>query len=57
MVKIDLHNHDGSVEPAPQYASEADIALAQKLRHQLEERYFGSSAEHPPSEPRSGDVH
>jgi len=57
MVKIESHNPDGSVEPAPQYATDADIALAQKLRHQLEERYFGLSAEHDASEPRSGDVH
>jgi hypothetical protein len=56
MLKGDSHNHDASIEPAPSFASEADIALAQQLRRQLEERYFGSSAEHAGLEPRS-DVH
>jgi len=57
MVKNDLRNRDDSIEPAPQYASDADIALAQKLRHQLEQRYFGSSAEYAGPEPRPNEVH
>jgi len=46
MLKIELHSPDAGLEPVPQYASDADIALAQRLRRQLEERYFGSSADH-----------
>lgn len=57
MLNIELHNPDAGVEPTPQYASDADIALAQRLRRQLEERYFGSSAEHSTVAPRSGEVH
>jgi hypothetical protein len=57
MVKIESHSHDAGIEPAPSYASDADIALAQQLRRKLEERYFGSSVEHSVMEPRSGEVH
>jgi hypothetical protein len=31
-------------EPSPRFASDAEIALAEQLRRQLEERYFGSTA-------------
>ena len=57
MVKTQSHSHDAGVEPAPSYASDADIALAQQLRRKLEERYFGSSADQSGLEPRSGEVH
>lgn len=43
MPKI-LHQPDISAEPPPQFASGAEIELAEKLRHQLEERYLGASA-------------
>ena len=36
--------YDADVEPAPRFASDADIKLADQLRHQLEERYFGPAA-------------
>jgi hypothetical protein len=47
---IQLHNdlHAG-VEPAPSFASDGDIKLAEQLRHQLEERYLKSSAGPLPS--------
>ena len=57
MVKIELHYYDTGVEPAPRFATDAEIALAEKLRHQLEERYFGSSGAHSPSQPRSDEIH
>ena len=41
MLKIQLPNHDTGFEPAPQFASAAEIELADGLRRQLEERYFG----------------
>jgi hypothetical protein len=43
MMKNHSRSHDAGNEPAPSYASDADIALAQQLRRKLEERYFGSS--------------
>jgi hypothetical protein len=57
MVKIELHDLDAGLEPAPSFATDADIALAQRLRRQLEERYFGSSAAPPVLEARSSEVH
>jgi hypothetical protein len=44
MPKIELQEQDVSVEPAPSFASDAEIALAAQLRHQLEERLLGPSA-------------
>ena len=57
MVKIQLRNYDATGEPAPMYATDADYALAEKLRHQLEERYFGASAAQSLMPARSGEVH
>lgn len=56
MHKSQFRDRDTIVEPAPLYASEADIALAQQLRHQLEERYFGSP-EASPTQDRSVEKH
>ena len=47
MLKIELYNHDTNVDPAPSFATDAEIEIADQLRHQLEERYLASSA--PPS--------
>jgi hypothetical protein len=33
--------YDAGPEPAPRFASDTDIALAEALRRRLEERYFG----------------
>jgi hypothetical protein len=57
MRKIEFHNHDASVEPAPRFATDAEIELAEQLRHQLEERYFGTSGAPAPLQARSGKVH
>jgi hypothetical protein len=56
MSKSQFRDRDTLVEPAPLYASDADVELAQQLRHQLEERYFGSS-ESSPTQDRSGEKH
>ncbi len=56
MLKIQLHNQDTSNEPAPRFATDAEIALAEQLRYQLEERYFGPSAAHSPLKARSGEA-
>jgi hypothetical protein len=57
MRKIQLPDHDATVEPAPLYASDAEIELAQQLRHQLEERYLGPSEAPSPLRDRKGDNH
>ena len=57
MRKNQLPDREASVEPAPLYASDADIELAQRLRHQLEERYLGSSGAPSPLRYRKGDNH
>ena len=41
MPKIESHNDgDTGAEPAPRFATGAEIELAQKLRNQLEQRYL-----------------
>jgi hypothetical protein len=57
MLKTQLPSYDAGFEPAPRFASDAEIELAEQLRRQLEERYFGASA--APSTPpvRSGKDH
>ena len=50
-------DRDATVEPAPLYASDADIELAQQLRHELEERYLGPSQAPSPLRYRKGDNH
>ena len=57
MRKNQLPDRDANVEPGPLYASDADIELAQQLRHQLEERYLGSSAAPSPLRHRKVDNH
>lgn len=57
MRKNELSDRDASVEPAPLYASDADIELAQQLRHQLEERYLGPSQAPSSLRYRKADSH
>ena len=57
MLKIQLHADEIGVEPAPRFATDEEIALAAKLRRQLEERYFGSSDTHSPLQGRSDEIH
>jgi hypothetical protein len=53
MAKISQHPDTGA-EPSPKFASEAELELAAKLRHQLEERYFEPSPEPLPPNNRPG---
>jgi hypothetical protein len=55
MYKSQFRDHDTIVEPAPVYASDADIALAQQLRRELEQQYLGSATASPSSWNRSSD--
>jgi len=57
MRKNQLPDREASVEPAPLYASDADIELAQRLRRQLEQRYLGPSEAPSPLHYRKGDSH
>lgn len=56
MFTIELHNHDTDSDPAPSFATDAEIELADQLRHQLEERYLApsASAEVLPAHPSEG---
>ena len=56
MLKIELHNKDTGNEPAPRFATDAEIALAEQLRYQLKERYFGPSAARSSLKARSGEA-
>ena len=57
MLKAELHNYDTNLDPAPCFASDAEIEIADRLRHQLEERYLAPSAATPPLPAPSSDVH
>jgi hypothetical protein len=51
MVKVHAHTLGTGEEPAPSFPSDAEIKLAEQLRHQLEERYLGPSAPSPARQP------
>jgi len=57
MLKIELYNRDASIDPAPSFATDADIEFADQLRHQLEERYLAPPAPSSalPAGSREGD--
>jgi len=57
MQKSQFRDRDTIVEPAPRYASDAEIALAQRLRWELERQYLGSPTASPSSWNRSSDKH
>jgi hypothetical protein len=57
MLKIHLPNQDTGFDPAPRFASDAEIELAEQLRRQLEERYFGASATAQTSPAQSAKDH
>ncbi len=44
MLKTQLPSYAIGFEPAPDFASDAEIELAERLRLELEERYFGRPA-------------
>ena len=57
MLKTPPRNHDIGNEPTPMFATATDIAIAEALRHQLEERYFGSPDPHASLPAHSDEVH
>ena len=44
-------------EPTPQFATDAEVAFAQWLRHQLEQRYLGQSFSSAEMSAKPGDLH
>jgi hypothetical protein len=44
MLKTQLPSYPIAFESTPEFASDAEIALAERLRFELEERYFGRAA-------------
>ena len=44
MLKTQLLSYPIAFESAPEFSSDAEIALAERLRLELEERYFGRAA-------------
>ena len=57
MLETELYNQDTYGDPAAAYTTEAEIAIADQLRHRLEELYFSSSAPALPSRVRSSESH
>jgi hypothetical protein len=57
MHKAELHNNDANSDPAPCFATDAEIEIADKLRHQLEERYLAPGVVTPPLQAGSPDFH
>jgi len=55
MRKTELYKPDAGAEPQACFATDAEIEIADKLRHQLEERYLAPSASTSPSRQRSGE--
>jgi hypothetical protein len=52
MLKIEQHNHDRIGDPQPTFATDAEIEIADQLRHQLEERYLRPSTPGTPFQGR-----
>lgn len=44
MHEVELYNHDTNGDPAGSFATDAEIALAEQLRRQIEERYLAPTA-------------
>jgi hypothetical protein len=47
MLKIEQYSHDNSSDPPPSFATGAEIEIADRLRHELEERYLAPRAPLP----------
>lgn len=51
MAKVPLQTLNAPDEPAPAFASDAEIKLAEQLRHRIEERYLGAHTAPAPMRP------
>ena len=45
MPKIERYNENCNADPPASFATDAEIEIANRLRQQLEERYFAPSAQ------------
>ena len=57
MPETELYNHERYGDPAAAYATDDEIAIADQLRHRLEELYFPPSAPSLSSRTRSSEGH
>ena len=57
MLKIEMSDAHVRSDPSPQFATDAEVAFAQWLRHQLEQRYLGDSAAGSELNPKAGEMH
>ena len=57
MLNAKLQDHDASGAPAARYATDTEIEIADRLRHQIEEHYLARSAPSAPGRTGSGDTH
>ena len=57
MLKIQMSDSHIGSEPSPQFATDAEVAFAQWLRHQLEQRYLGDSVSGSELTPKAGEIH
>ena len=56
MLNIDSRTLDNyGDDPAPSFATDAEIEMAERLRHQLEERYLNPPSAKITPRPRNGD--
>jgi hypothetical protein len=53
MLKTELYNHEANGDPPASFATDAEIEIADQLRHRLEERYLAQSETSPPLLPHS----
>jgi hypothetical protein len=57
MLETEQYNHDNIGDPPASFATDAEIAIADQLRHQLEERYLALSAPYSALQVRSEKDH
>ena len=57
MLNAELQDRDASVDPAARYATDTEIEIAYRLRHQLEERYLAPYAPPAPWRTEAKDTH
>jgi hypothetical protein len=57
MVETELYKDDAYSDPAAAYATDAEVAIADLLRHRLEELYFSSSTPSLPARVHASESH
>jgi hypothetical protein len=55
MLHVELHTLDIDRDPAPSFPTDAEIRIAEQLRHRLEERYLVATTAVPSLPPHSND--